>query len=402
MRTGPGQAARRLQIRAGRGRETPLAIMLDWKVGFEVELMAPAGLSRRDLAERTAGRVGGTVQRFFHPQSEPSAVEGRPVFENLTPGFRVVDGSGRWVASFVDDLTLQRDLDRERTPVDGWRRIVADDGRLLRLVDRHCDPDAPGDTSLEPLAALFGTSAQRHPGGMVRVVDVRGRSVAIDAPLPGERERPCEIVTAPMESDPAGLLDGLLGDARALGFTLPAEGATHVHFDGAPLCSARAIAALVGVFGRHGEVLKRLVGVNPGCVRLGAWPEALSALTSSAAFQALDWPAARAALGEAALVKYCDLNLVNLLTDRTDKHTIEVRVLPAMLDTGPLLAASALFEGVLGWCRDCDPGDEPPATLIDLLLQAPMDDTARRVWLDRIHQDNAAFTGSRISCNATA
>ena len=67
-------------------------------------------------------------------------------------------------------------------------------------MERHCDPDAEGDRALEPLAALFGTEAQRHEAGMVRVVDERGRSVAIDAPLPGERERPCEIVTAPIET----------------------------------------------------------------------------------------------------------------------------------------------------------------------------------------------------------
>lgn len=377
--------------------EPALAVTLEWKTGFEIELMAPSGLSRRDLAEATAARVGGTVERFFHPQSEPSAVEGRPVFENLTPGFRVRDGQGAWVASFVDDLTLQRDLERERAPRAGWRRIVADDGRLLRLVERHCDPDAGGDRTLEPLAALFGTEAQRHEAGMVRVVDERGRSVAIDAPLPGERERPCEIVTAPIEADPAVVLEGLLGDARALGFTVPAEGATHVHFDGGPLCSARAIGGLVEVWARHGEALKRLVGVNPRCVRLGDWPAGLADLTASEAFEAMDWTQAKAALGGVGLTKYCDLNLTNLLTGRPEKHTVEVRVLPALLEPALLMAAAALFEGVLGWCRDREPGEATPETLVDLLIQSPMDDTARGLWLDHIRQDKAAIAGHGTS-----
>ncbi|WP_309628464.1 amidoligase family protein [Brevundimonas sp.] len=365
--------------------------VLDWKTGFEIELMAPPGLSRRDLAQAVATRVGGTVERFFHPQSEPSAVEGRPVFENLTPGFRVRDGEGGWVASFVDDLTLQRDLDRERAPLAGWRRIVADDGRLLRLVERHCDPDAADDRTLEPLATLFGTEAQRHEAGMVRVVDANGRSVAIDAPLPGERERPCEIVTAPIEADHAAVLEGLLGDARALGFTVPVEGAAHVHFDGEPLCSARAIAGLVEVWKRHGEALKRLVGVNPRCVRLGDWPASLAELTGRETFAAMDWDEAKAALGGVGLTKYCDLNLANLLTGRAEKHTVEVRVLPALLEVEPLMEAVALFEGVLGWCRDREPGEPAPRSLVDLLIRSPMDDAARTQWLGRFRQETNAI-----------
>ncbi|WP_309628166.1 amidoligase family protein [Brevundimonas sp.] len=373
-----------------------MAITLDWKTGFEIELMAPAGASRQDLAQRVAMRVGGTVQRFFHPQSEPSAVEGRPVFENLTPGFRVVDGQGHWVASFVDDLTLQRDLDRERPPVDGWRRIVADDGRLLRLVERHCDPDAAGDSSLIPLAALFGTEIVRHPSGMVRVADDRGRSVAIDAPLPGERERPCEIVTAPIEADHAGVLGTLLADARALGFFVPVEAATHVHFDAGPLCSTAALAALVATWTQHGAGLKRLVGMNASCVRLGDWPEGLAVLTRSDAFAAMDWAAAKVALvGIKGLGKYCDLNLVNLINGRADKHTVEIRVLPGLLEAHEIVAAAALFEGILGWCRDAGRGEAVPGTLVELLIQSPMDDGARRLWLDRLRQENTAIAGSR-------
>ncbi|QTN18813.1 amidoligase family protein [Brevundimonas sp. AJA228-03] len=372
-----------------------MAITLDWKTGFEIELMAPAGASRRDLAERVADRVPGTVRRFFHPQSEPSAVEGRPVFENLTPGFQVVDGQGRWIASFVDDLTLQRDLDRERPPLDGWRRIVADDGRLLRLVERHCDPDAVGDVTLEPLAALFGTRIVRHPSGMVRVADDRGRSVAIDAPLPGERERPCEIVTAPMEADHTEGLGRLLADARALGFFVPVEAATHVHFDAGPLCSAPAVAALVALWTRHGTALKRLVGANAQCVRLGDWPGELATLTASEAFPAMEWAAARAGLaGVEGLAKYCDLNLVNLINGRADKHTVEVRVLPGLLDADAIVAAAALFEGLLGWCRDAVRGEAVPLTLVELLIQSPMDEAARSLWLDRIRQENTAIAGA--------
>lgn len=226
---------------------------------------------------------------------------------------------------------------------------------------------------------------------MVRVVDAKGRSVAIDAPLPGERERPCEIVTAPIETDHAAVLEGLLAEARRLGFTVPVEGATHVHFDGEALCSARAVAGLVEVWTRHGETLKRLVGVNRQCVRLGDWPAALSELAASPAFAAMDWVEAKAALAGIGLIKYCDLNLANLLTGGTDKHTVEVRVLPASLEIAPVMDGAALFEGVLGWCRDREEGEAAPETLVELLIRAPMNEAARGLWLERSRRNNAAF-----------
>ena len=66
---------------------------IDWKIGVEIELLAPKGTSRETLAKRVAERVGGTVTRIFHPESETSAVPGQPVFENLTLGYRVTDAS---------------------------------------------------------------------------------------------------------------------------------------------------------------------------------------------------------------------------------------------------------------------------------------------------------------------
>ncbi len=202
---------------------------IGWKTGFEIELMMPRGRTRADLAARVAARHGGRVERFFHPQSEPSKVPGRPSFENLTLGFRVRDGAGATIASFVDDLTLQRGLVKTTAPKPGWYRIISDDGRLLRLAMRHGDAEADLPSALKPLADLFGTMLEPYEGGMLRVVDERRISVAIGAPLPGERERPCEIVTAPIEADHAAALEALIGDARAEGCTPPTERATHVH-----------------------------------------------------------------------------------------------------------------------------------------------------------------------------
>ena len=106
------------------------------RVGIELELMAPRGRDRAQLARLLAGPEG-RVSPFLHPDSEPSLVPGQPIFENLTLGFRVEDALGRPVAHVVDDLTLQDDLDRRAAPRPGWWRIVGDDRRLLHLVRRE-------------------------------------------------------------------------------------------------------------------------------------------------------------------------------------------------------------------------------------------------------------------------
>jgi hypothetical protein len=365
-------------------------IELNWKMGFEVELMAPDGRSRLDLAEATAQRIGGSVHRFFHPQSEVRAAPGQAAFDNLTPGFRVRDADGAWYADFVDDLTLQAGLDRNAAPRSGWGRIVADDARLLRLVMRHCDPDAASDRVLDPLAVLFGTEPQQHPSGMVRVVDDRGHSVAVSAPLPGQRDRPCEIVTAPLTVRHEEILHSLLADARALGFDLPLEGATHLHFDGGPLCSARTLRRLVWLYGRHGDVLRGLVGVNLACVRLGSWPDELEAAVSQDGFEALGWEAVRAVLRAVPLTKYCDINLLNLLAGRDEKHTLEVRILPASLSAQEILNAAGLFEALLTMCTEPDDGPLPP-TALELLLRLPLSEDRRSGWLGQLKSDVSNF-----------
>lgn len=345
--------------------------MLTWKTGFEIELLAPAGRTRRDLAERIAQRWGGAVRRVFHQQAEPNADAAQLIFENLTLGFDVVDGEGRRLASFVDDLTLQADLDKQAAPKPGWYRIVGDDARLLRLVERQCDAEAPLERVLDPIAALFGTPLERHASGMVRAADIKGSAVALGAPLPGERERPCEIVTAPIEREHERLLTDLLGEARALGFSAPYEGATHIHYDAAPLQSAPVIARLAEALWLHGDDLKRLCGANPHCVRLGRWPDALIALTRGEDFAKMDWQQAAEALRGVGIGKYCDYNLLNLAVGDGAKNTFEVRVLPTHLNAAPILEAAALFQALLRWC--CDSEQAPPErfdAFLDVLAHA--------------------------------
>lgn len=317
------------------------------RIGVEIELIAPRDRSRKDLADAVARAVGGEVRRIFHPQSEPSLVPGTPIFESLTLGFVVLDRDRRPFARFVDDLTLQDDCDRKAPPKPGWHRIVADDARLLRLFARHADPEAGLPEALIGFAALFGERPSAGPGGTWKVSDATGASLVLGAPLPGERERPCEVITRPMDRDHVAEIDLLLGCARDLGFAVPAEGAVHVHADATPMRSARAVCRLVSWWMENGEGLKREVATNPRCRRLGPWSPALVAAVSEAGFEDLPWEEARQRIVATEPTKFVDINLRNLVMPPPGKHTVEFRFFPASTETAPVADAMARVDGWL-------------------------------------------------------
>lgn len=355
---------------------------IDWQVGFEIELLAPPGLSRKDLAIAIGDAFDAAVHPCFHPQAELSEVPGAPIFENLTLGYDVLDGDGALIARCADDLTLQADLDRSAPPKPGWYRIAGDDARLLRLIMAHADPSDPLDRVLHPIADLFGTEPTIFPDGMVRLADSFNASIAIAAPLPGERERPCEIITPPIDYDHWHRLDALLAPARDLGFTVPLEAASHIHFDGERLCSAAAITNLVRLLTVYGDGLKRLLRTNSMCRRLGSWPQELSTLVDDPGFQNLSWEDACEALKCLDLTKYCDFNLFNLVHQPPGKHTFEFRILPVSLEADPLIQAAALFEAILRWTtEDEDNVRNVPSSIADFISELPMDEGARQMWL---------------------
>jgi hypothetical protein len=321
------------------------------RIGVEVELMAPRGASRRDLAAALAG-PRGTVTPFLHPDSEPSKVPGQPVFHNLTQGFRAAAPDGREVARTVDDITLQDDLDATRPPRPGWWRVVSDDRRVLHLARRHGRADDGPRGVLEPLAALFGVPVEALPGGILRVRDPDGMPVALGAALPGERERACEVVTPPLgpfrtRAAAEAALDAVLAPARALGFTIPVEAAVHVHLDAAPLRDAAMLQAFVRRMAPRLPALRERVATNPRCRRLGPWPADLLDTVEAPDFASLGWDAAAARLQALRLSKYVDLNLRNVVHDVAGKPTLELRVLPGAIDAAPVLDGLEAFLDLL-------------------------------------------------------
>jgi hypothetical protein len=364
---------------------------LHWKIGVEIELLAPPGVTRADLARVLAAAKGGTVRRVFHQDSEPSKVPGRPIFYNLTLGFEALDANGDFIARCVDDLTLQDDLDRRAIPKPGWWRMVSDDERILRLLALHTDAEKELPDALQKLAPLFNGKLLEAAHGMYRLLDSAGSPLAIAAPLPGERERPCEIVTAPLARNHAAQLEGLLGAARQLGFVIPREGATHIHFDASPLCYANAITNLVNLLWAWGGRLRTLCATPPHFRRVGGWPESLLACVNAAGFRELAWDDAQAQLKALELTKYCDFNLKNIAYAREDRHTFEVRIFPAYVEVAPVMEAAALFQGILDYCLADDvrvplqkPAPWHTGEVLAFVEALPLDDATRVHWLAQV------------------
>jgi len=386
------------------------------RIGVEIELIAPPGVDRGVLARRVALAAGGAARRVSHTDSEPSLVPGMGHFWHLTPAWEVSDAHGAPVASFVDDITIADDLRREheearagraapvtapgaREPSPDLWRVLSDDPRLLRLVADHSDPAGRFEQSLDAAARLFGTDVQ-VVGGVRRLRDRAGASIAMAAPLAPGRERPCEIVTAPLTVDHEAALEALLRPASELGFTVPVEAAVHLHVDGAPFRSAHAFANLVRLFGHWRGALHELLDTNPACTRLAPMPPALltlveeeaaawaavtsgartgaradadadaedddvttaaddDATTAGGAASAERWHRLQQAAARTGLLKYMDVNLTALLTDSPARDTVEVRILPGSLSASAITARARLVEALLDRCLEEAPLPHP-------------------------------------------
>jgi hypothetical protein len=328
------------------------------RTGFEVELLAPRGSSRRTLARALAESCGGRIRPVWHEDSEPALVQrlgGR--FLHLTQGFEVLTGPGDEVCTLVDDVTIVGDLDPSAAAVPGWYRLLTDDPRLLHLLARISDPGGPLETVLDPAAALWGGQVERH--GNVWRLDSKGATVVLATPSGGERERPCEIVTPPLTDGHADYLDGVLSPARDLGFTVPQEAAVHVHIDGGPFRDPTALANVVRLFGWWREPLRALLGTNERCRRLAPLPAGLVDVVHSAP----SYEQLRDAAAAGGLTKFFDVNLTQLLRDVPLRDTLEVRILPGALTADDIIGPASVVEGLLDRCVDPSRFPLPPPDL---------------------------------------
>ncbi len=346
------------------------------RIGFEIELMAPAGVSRRSLADDLAARCGGRVRPVWHHDSEPSLVPGLGRFLHLTQGFAVDRPDGSPLCTLVDDITLIDGLDPRAPAPPGWFRVLSDEPRLLSLLAEQCDPAGPLDTVLDAAAALWGGKAEQI-GDVFRLDDPTGSTIALAAPAGAERERPCEIVTPPLATGHHVALTELLAPAQELGFTVPTEAAVHLHLDGGPFRRPQALANVVRLFAHWREPLRALLQTNPACRRLAPLPGPLVAATTGRP----GWDELRAAAKEGGLTKFFDINLTQLFADQPIRDTVEIRILPGALDADEIVNRAALVELLLERClvsSALPPADPDPSLATDQLMHFAAEALARR------------------------
>jgi len=92
-------------------------------------------------------------------------------------------------------------------------------------------------------------------------------------------------------------------------------------------------------------------------------------------FAQFTWDEVRATLIGVGLTKYCDYNLVNMINQDPAKDTLEVRILPGMMDAEDIIRSAAFFAAFLRWC--CDVEQAPVASLNELIAAMRLEKEVR-------------------------
>ncbi len=299
-------------------------------VGLELELLAPVGNNRDDLARALARDFGGALRFGTSYHGEGHLPDGHPDCR-LTPASRV-DVKGAWFASFVDDPTIRDDL-LDPTP---QRRVArTDDVRLAAFIERSCWSASPRKV----FAALQKTfSTHETDEGLY---DPWGQPLVLWHHEPAERQRVCEVVLRPLSTRERGpVLKKVMARARSLGFTVPLEAAVHLHVDAAPFRSARALRRLVSEWN---DSWRARFEPNSRCRKLGPFTPTMQRVVNTSVDDD-DFQTIAVGLLLAGLHRSMDINLLGLL-ERAPKHpTVELRCLPGSLDAHATLERMALAD----------------------------------------------------------
>ncbi|MDP1822685.1 MAG: amidoligase family protein [Archangium sp.] len=315
------------------------------RVGLELELLAPPGKTRFDLARALAKRAGGALRLAFKYHGQGELPDGRPDCQ-LTPTARVLV-RGKWFCSVVDDPTIVDEL----APTDEKLRIArTDDVRLAAWIERNCHarfagPSTPLGMNGAAFASLVKTfAAKEEEDGFV---DPWGLPLVRWHEVSAERARVCEVVLRPLGRKAlAPTLRRVLKLASSLGFTVPVEAAIHAHFDAAPFRSTRALRRLVLDWTEQRTSLLRVLEPNPRCRKLGPFPPDVVRV-AQAATDDLPFETLAAGLLLGGLHRAVDLNLLGLVERYPKQPTIEVRCLPGSLDADATLGRLAHAEAFL-------------------------------------------------------
>lgn len=315
--------------------------MASGRVGLELEWLAPPGGTRDDLAHALARELGGRVRFGFKYHGHGFLPDGRADCW-LTPASRV-DVRSAWLASFVDDPTIADEL----APGGPRLRIArTDDVRLAALAERGWSRSAALASRLAPLAKAFDGAVDDEGAR-----DAWGHPLVRWHEVSAERARVCEVVLRPLAPKERGpVLRRLTRLAKALGFTVPAESATHAHYDAAPFQTTARLRRLILTWEAQRPRWLARLAPNPRCRKLGPWAPDVARVAREAD-DALPFGALCAALLLAGLRREVDLNLLGAVERHPKQPTVELRCLPGSLDPDALLAQLAVADELLAALR---------------------------------------------------
>jgi len=316
------------------------------KCGYELELLAPLGETRHSIAHHLGKNYSCQPLAIFHRESDynPYYIHGKS-FYCLTRGFRLESPSGFWL-KVVNDMTISTQIDLENDDETDWFHLLADDIRLIDLIVSHCDPGASPQQVLTPIAELFQTTVDKKDT-LYQVSGPSGSLVCLAHHHFKDRNRICEIVTAPIETSHREVLYNIIHQVQEKGCTIPTEAAFHIHFDATDFCSSDRLLRLIRYFHVWSEIIKTLVPPNPHCQRLGPYTDEVVRYAFDRANDNKPWDEVVAALKGAGATKFCDFNFANILNGDPNKMTIEVRIIPMTFNVDALVAATVFFNQFL-------------------------------------------------------
>lgn len=301
------------------------------RIGLEVELLAPPGKTRFDLARALAKQAGGALRLAFKYHGQGTLPDGRPDCQ-LSPAAKVMV-KGKWFASVVDDPTILDDLAPD---ADAMRIARTDDVRLAAWIERNCAGE------FKALKKTFAATEEEDG-----FVDPWGLPLVRWHQVSAERARVCELVLRPLsQKELAPTLRRVMKLARSLEFTVPSEAAIHAHFDAAPFRSTPLLRRLVLRWTKERTRLLSWLQPNPRCRKLGPLPEDVVRV-AEAASDDMSFESLAAGMLLAGLHRAVDLNLLGLVERYPKQPTIELRCLPGSLDPEATLARIAAGEAFL-------------------------------------------------------
>ena len=325
------------------------------RCGFEIELLAPHGHRREGLAQALADELGCKIENGLKMLRAGVNAQG-DIVEccDLTPCVRLLGSDGNIVLELVDDYSIQEGLesDSDGSMPGNNLKLVTNDPRLGAFCERQARGGIDFAETIAPWLKVLGLKrvpcddAAQNTNEVI--VDGYGHMVAICAQYPSARRRVAELVTRPFTvTERAFELERLHRQISTMGFSSPAEGSVHVHFDGEPWRNVKRLRRLIIGYHRARSHLLSLLQPNPRTAMWrGAFPDAVIKVASesndSEPFQSF---ANR--LDSAGLTKRSDLNLLGLIHEHHRQRTLEVRCLAPYKSPAELLQQVTLIEGFL-------------------------------------------------------